>query len=259
MIKLTCLLLLTISSSVCAQLAFFNMPNPDMLPDIGYAYSEFDVYHSLKGNTTANALVPRFSIQATTFLEVGTNFWINADDPQDPNRAVLATKWKINVWKKNTITMTLSPGSWTSFYFDNETPLKNLIYTFIGFNHEEGPKAYTRLMLGGYAKYFGDNPTTYGLIAGIEHRFNDHLEFVSDYFQGGGEGFGWATGIVFYAADNGHNLPIYLAYQLDNESRDSDVLIVQVGWFFRMFGKKGSDKVGSRDMRHSIYHVAAGS
>ncbi len=220
------------------QLSFFNMPNPDMLPAVGDAYAELDRYQSLKGQNAVNASVARLSVQATPFLEVGANFWFNPDHPQDPNRVVIATKWKIDLYKKGHITMTLSPGSWSSIYFTKETPMKNLIYTFVGFNHEEGPKAYTRLMLGGYTKYFGDNPVQYGMIAGIEHRFSDKIELVADYFQGTGEGFGLATGIVYYAADNGHNLPIYLAYQFDNEGSQNDVLLVQVGWFFRMFGKK---------------------
>lgn len=80
----------------------------------------------------------------------------------------------------------------------------------------------------------------YGAIAGIEHRFTDKFELVADYFQGTGEGFGLATGFVFYAADNGHNLPIYVAYQFDNETSQNDVFILQAGWFFRMFGKKES-------------------
>ena len=74
------------------QISFFNMPNPDMLPDVGYAYAELDVYRSLKGNESVNATVTRLSVQATPFLEVGTNFWFNPDHPQDPNRVVLATK-----------------------------------------------------------------------------------------------------------------------------------------------------------------------
>ncbi len=220
------------------QLSFFNMPNPDMLPAVGDAYAELDRYQSLKGQDAVNASVARLSVQAAPFLEVGANFWFNPDHPQDPNRVVIATKWKIDLYKKGHVTMTLSPGSWSSIYFTKETPMKNLIYTFVGFNHEEGPKAYTRLMLGGYTKYFGYNPVQYGMIAGIEHRFTDKIELVADYFQGTGEGFGLATGIVYYAADNGHNLPIYLAYQFDNEGSQNDVLLVQVGWFFRMFGKK---------------------
>ena len=220
------------------QLSFFNMPNPDMLPAVGDAYAELDRYQSLKGNKSVNADVARLSVQALPFLEVGTNFWFNPDHPQDPNRVVLVTKWKVNLFKKNHLTMTLSPGSWSSIYFLENTPMKNLLYAFVGLNHEEGPKAYTRLMLGAYTKHFGDNPVQHGLIAGIEHRFNDKIEVVADYFQGTGEGFGLAMGIVYYAADNGHNLPLYFAYQFDNEGRQNDVLLVQVGYFFRMFGKK---------------------
>ncbi len=249
--NLKIILLILLPTLSYGQLSFFNMPNPDMLPAVGDAYAELDRYQSLKGQDVVNASVARLSVQATPFLEVGTNFWFNPDHPQDPNRVVIATKWKIDLYKKKHVTMTLSPGSWTSIYFTKETPMKNLIYAFVGFNHEEGPKAYTRLMLGGYTKYFGDNPVQYGMIAGIEHRFTDKIELVADYFQGTGEGFGLATGIVYYAADNGHNLPIYLAYQFDNEGSQNDVLLVQAGWFFRMFGKKktttGSiDRSGNR-------------
>lgn len=228
------------------------MPNPDMLPAVGYAYAELDQYQSLKGNRSVNATVARFSVQPIKFLEVGANFWFNEDNPGDPNRTVLATKWKIDLYQKHPITVTLSPGSWTSFYYDPEIPMKNLLYAFLGFNHEEGPKAYTRLMLGGYARYQNGNPDQYGIIAGFEHRFSDKLEFVTDYFQGTGEGFGLATGIVFYAAEKGHNLPIYLAYQFDNEGSQNDVLIVQVGWFFNLFGKRvtpGSSP-GARSTNH---------
>lgn len=247
--KYALILAVFVPTLVYGQLSFFNMPNPDMLPAVGDAYGELDRYQSLKGNDAVNATVARLSVQATPFLEVGTNFWFNPDHPQDPNRVVLATKWKINLLHKKTITLSLSPGSWSSIYFDKETPMKNLVYAFIGFNHEEGPKSYTRLMLGGYTKYFGDNPVQYGLIAGFEHRFSDKLEFVTDYFQGTGEGFGLATGIVFYAADNGHNLPLYFAYQFDNEGRQNDVFLFQVGWFFRMFGKKENTTTGSLSRR----------
>ncbi len=233
------------------QISFFNMPNPDMLPEVGYAYAELDVYRSLKGNDPVNATVTRLSVQATPFLEVGTNFWFNPDHPQDPNRVVLATKWKINLMNQNTIALSLSPGSWSSIYFDKETPMKHILYTFLGFNHEEGPKSYTRFMLGGYTKFWGDNPVQYGLIAGFEHRFSDKLEFVTDYFQGSGEGFGLATGIVFYAAENGHNLPLYFAYQFDNDSRANDVFLFEVGWLFRMFGKKKA-ATGARYNRHAL-------
>ncbi len=235
--SLLSILLVPMALQVFSQISFFNMPNPDMLSDVGYAYAEMDLYRSLKGNDPVNATVTRISVQATPFLEVGTNFWFNPDHPQDPNRIVLATKWKINLFHKKTITLSLSPGSWSSLYFDKETPMKNIIYTFLGFNHEEGPKAYTRFMFGGYTKYWGDNPVQYGGIAGFEHRFSDKFEFVTDYFQGSGEGFGLATGIVFYAAEQGHNLPLYFAYQFDNDSRANDVFLFEIGWLFRMFGK----------------------
>lgn len=242
--------LLSLQLPAKCQISFFNMPNPDMLPDVGYAYAELDVYRSLKGNNAVNATVTRLSIQATPFLELGGNLWFNQDHPQDPNRFVLATKWKIPLFQKNTITLSLVPGSWTSFHFEKETPIKNLFYAFFGFNHEEGPKAYTRLMFGGYSKFFGDNPVQFGMIAGFEHRFSDKLEFVTDYFQGSGEGFGLATGIVFYAAQNGHNLPLYFAYQFDNDSRENDLLLFEIGWMFRMFDKN-REKVGARYQRQS--------
>ena len=235
--KVSVLLLALLPTLGYGQISFFNMPNPDMLPSVGSAYGELDRYQSLKGEDNVNSSVARLSVQATPFLEVGTNFWFNPDHPQDPNRVVLVTKWKIDVFKKNHLTMTVSPGSWSSVYFAENIPMKNLVYAFVGLNHEEGPKAYTRLMLGGYTKYWGENPVQYGIIAGIEHRFSDKFELVADYFQGTGEGFGLATGFVFYAAEDGHNLPIYVAYQFDNEGSQNDVLLLQVGWFFRMFGK----------------------
>ncbi len=235
--KVSVLLLALLPTLGYGQISFFNMPNPDMLPSVGSAYGELDRYQSLKGEDNVNSSVARLSVQATPFLEVGTNFWFNPDHPQDPNRVVLVTKWKIDVFKKNHLTMTVSPGSWSSVYFAENIPMKNLVYAFVGLNYEEGPKAYTRLMLGGYTKYWGENPVQYGIIAGIEHRFSDKFELVADYFQGTGEGFGLATGFVFYAAEDGHNLPIYVAYQFDNEGSQNDVLLLQVGWFFRMFGK----------------------
>lgn len=243
--------LLFLSFSSLGQISFFNMPNPDMLPDVGYSYTELDIYRSLRGNETVNATVTRISVQATRFLEVGTNVWFNADHPRDPNRIVLATKWKINLVQNEKIKLSLSPGSWTSFHFDKETPVKNLIYTFVGLNHMEGANAYTRLMLGGYTKYFGSKPVQYGMIAGIEHRFTRKFVFVTDYFQGSGEGFGLATGFVFYAMGKGSNLPLYFAYQFDNDSRANDLLLLEVGYFFRMFGKKKST-AESRLYRRSI-------
>lgn len=235
--KVSVLLLALLPALGYGQISFFNMPNPDMLPAVGYAYGELDRYQSLKGEDNVNSSVARLSVQATPYLEVGTNFWFNPDHPQDPNRVVLVTKWKIDVFKKNHLTITVSPGSWSSVYFAENIPMKNLVYAFMGLNHEEGPKAYTRLMVGGYTKHWGENAVQYGIIAGIEHRFTDKFELVADYFQGTGEGFGLATGFVFYAAEEGHNLPIYVAYQFDNEGRQNDVLLLQVGWFFRMFGK----------------------
>lgn len=229
-------ILLIVITTAKAQISFFNMPNPDMLQDVGYSYVEYDRYQSLKREGTVNASVFRASFQATKFLEVGANVWFNDDSPADPNRTVLVTKWKINLGQKGRLNFTLSPGSWTSVYYDG-TPLKNIAYSFIGLNHEEGPKSYTRLMFGGYGKY-QNGQSNYGMIAGVEHRFNDYIEFVADYFQGSGEGFGLATGIVFYAMGKGHNLPIYLAYQFDNDTRQNDLLLMQIGYFFRAWTTK---------------------
>jgi len=236
-------LLLSVSLSSKAQMSFFNMPNPDMLPDVGYAYAEYDRYQSLKGIESVNASVFRFSTQVTSYLEVGANAWFNSDNPEDPNRIVLATKWKANLFKKGNFTFTMSPGNWTSVYYDG-TAMKNIVYDFIGINHVEGPQAYTRIMIGGYGKHwnaapeFGQEELTFGMIAGLEHRFNNYIEFVADYFQGSGEGFGLAMGFVAYPLEKGHNLPIYLAYQFDNDSRDNDLLLFQVGYFFRAFTSK---------------------
>jgi hypothetical protein len=221
------------------QISFFNMPNPDMLAHPGAAYVEYDRYQTHKKNETVNASVVRFSFQATNFLEVGANTWFNADHPQDPNRVVLATKWKVVFYKKGDVTISMSPGNWSSLYFTENTATKHLLYNFIGFTHQEGPKAYTRLMLGGYGKFIGNiRNDTYGAIAGLEHRFNDRIEFVADYFQGSGEGFGLATGIVYYAMDEGHNLPLYFAYQFDNDSRLNDLILFQIGYFFSVVDKK---------------------
>jgi hypothetical protein len=130
----------------------------------------------------------------------------------------------------------MSPGSWSSIYFVEGTPSKNIFYDFVGLTLQEGPQKYTRLMVGGYGKYVGSNWTpTYGLIAGIEHRLNKKIEIVADYFQGSGEGYGLATGFVYYALNQGNNLPLYFAYQFDNDSRDNDLLLFEVGYFFRMW------------------------
>ena len=218
-----------------AQISFFNMPNPDMLAHPGAAYIEYDRYQTLKGTESVNASVVRFSYQTTKFLEVGVNTWFNSDHPGDPNRAVIATKWKTTLYNKGNITITMSPGNWSSIYFTENSPTKHLLYNFIGFTHQEGPKAYTRLMFGGYGKFIGNiKNDTYGCIAGIEHRFNDKIEFVADYFQGSGEGFGLASGIVYYAMDNGHNLPLYFAYQFDNDSRSNDLFLFQIGYFLSL-------------------------
>jgi hypothetical protein len=56
--------------------------------------------------------------------------------------------------------------------------------------------------------------------------------------RGSGEGFGLAAGIVYYAAEKGHNLPLYLAYQWDNDSRENDLILFQIGYFFRAWKQK---------------------
>jgi hypothetical protein len=226
------ILLCTVSYTTTAQISFFNMPNPDMLSHTGAGYMEYDRYQTVRGRSSVNASVFRMSFQASPILEVGFNTWVNPDHPEDPNRVVLLTKWRVPILTKEKITITMSPGNWSSVYL-KDNPMKNIIYNFFGFTHQEGPKAYTRLMLGGYGKYIGKfEQSTYGLIAGLEHRFNDRIEFVTDYFQGSGEGFGLALGIVYYAMDEGHNLPLYFAYQFDNDSRGNDLVLFQVGYFF---------------------------
>jgi hypothetical protein len=94
-------------------------------------------------------------------------------------------------------------------------------------------------MVGGYAKYWkdADDEFTTGLIAGIEQRLTRRLVFVTDYFQGSGEGYGVSPGFVFYAKDEGSNLPIYLAYQFDNDDRANDLLLLEIGYMFQLFGR----------------------
>jgi hypothetical protein len=86
----------------------------------------------------------------------------------------------------------------------------------------------------------GQKTFTSGVIAGVEQRLTKKLVFVADYFQGSGEGFGLAAGFVFYASENGKNLPLYLAIQRDNDSRKNDLIIAQVGYFFRAIKRKSS-------------------
>lgn len=225
-----------INKSFC-QISFFNMPNPDMLPAVGYSYLEYDQYQSLKGETPVNAYVTRMSFQTTKFLEVGANVWFNADAPSDPNRIVMATKWRI--WLKQTekIKLSMSPGSWTSFYFQGNTPMKNIVYDFLGFSVKHTETIYTRLMIGTYGKFQRTTASKFGLIAGVEQRLSKSLVFVTDYFGGSGEGYGLAPGLVWYALNKGTNLPFYLAYQIDNDSRKNDLLLVEIGYFIRVIKK----------------------
>ena len=238
------LLLTSIANSVTCQISFFNMPNPDMLPANGYAYAEYDHYQTVKSNKSVNADVFRLSVQATPFLEVGSNLWFNKENSSNPDKWVLATKWRIPIYKSDKIKISMSPGSWTSFYLHDNVQVKNILYNFFGFSIQHNENIYTRLMLGGYGKYWkyseeiGMEKFTSGLIAGVEQRLSKELVFVTDYFQGSGEGFGLATGFVFYALKGGQNLPIYLAYQFDNDSRENDLLIFELGYTFNFFGKK---------------------
>ncbi len=227
------LLPLLVANVCVGQISFFNMPNPDMLPEVGYLYAEYDRYQTLRSENTVNASVFRVSAQATKFLEVGTNWWFNADNPSDPNRVVIATKWKINLVDREKFKMSFSPGSWTSFYFEDEVPMRNIVYSFTGLTFYEGEHAYTRLMVGGYGRFIRNTNSQYGMIAGIEQRLTRSFELVADYFQGSGEGFGLAAGVVYYAMDNGTNLPLYLAHQWDNDSSANNLLLFEIGYFLR--------------------------
>jgi len=220
------------------QISFFNMPNPDMLPAVGYSYLEYDRYQSFKGMDSVNASVYRMSVQATKFLELGANIWQNADHPGDPNRAVLATKWRIWMHQSDKLDISMSPGSWTSIYLSEDQPVKNIFYDFVGMNFKHTQTIYTRVMVGGYGKYQKGQTSTYGMIAGLEQRLSKELVFVTDYFQGTGEGYGLAPGFVFYALDEGKNLPIYLAYQFDNESRDYDLILFEIGYLLKFWEPK---------------------
>jgi hypothetical protein len=222
-----------------AQISFFNMPNPDMLPAVGYSYAEYDQYLSLQGNRTVNASVARISFQTTTFLEVGANFWFNADAPADPNRVVVATKWRVWLYQGDKVKLSMSPGSWTSLYFQRPeiNPMKNIVYDFLGLTLNHTETIYTRLMLGGYGKFQRNRDNQFGLIAGVEQRLSKSLVFVTDYFSGSGEGYGLAPGFVWYALDNGTNLPLYFAYQFDNDSRKNDLFLFEIGYMFRAWTK----------------------
>lgn len=75
-----------------AQVSFFNMPNPDMMPAVGYSYVEYDHYQSLTGESSVNAYVARMSLQTLPYLEVGANFWINKETGKTLDKVVLAHK-----------------------------------------------------------------------------------------------------------------------------------------------------------------------
>lgn len=224
-----------------AQLSFFNMPNPDMFPDVGYSYVEFDQYASLKGNANVNASVFRAMLQPLPYLEVGSNLWFNRELSSNPDKLVISTKWRLWLKKNERIKLSLSPGSWSSFYFQRDIAVKNIVYTFAGLSVNHSDVIYTRLMLGGYGKHWKEAPDLGqkeiqgGLMAGLEQRLSKKLVFVTDYFQGSGEGFGLATGLVFYLLNNGNNLPVYLAYQFDNDGRQNDLIVFEIGYFFRVY------------------------
>ena len=244
-LDILCALLIFISVNTAqAQLTFFNMPNHDMFQDVGYSYAEYDVYQSVKNNNAVNAQVFRIMVQPLKFMEMGTNIWFNKELPSNPDKIVLSTKWRVWLYKNEKVKLSLVPGSWTSFYFDKNIPIKNIGYAFLGFSVKHTEDIYTRLMFGAYGKYWkhaadlGQDKFTSGFIAGLEQRLSKKLVFVTDYFQGSGEGFGLATGFVFYAMNKGTNLPLYLAYQFDNDSRKNDLMIGQIGYFFRAFKKK---------------------
>lgn len=241
---IVCFILICFAQRLSAQLTFFNMPNPDMFPDVGYAYAEYDRYQSVKDNKAVNADVTRIAYQLTPFVEVGTNLWFNKELSNNPDKIVLSTKWRVWLHRDSKIKICLSPGSWSSFYFDGDIPVKNIVYSFIGLHFSHSEVIYTRLMLGGYGKHWkhaeslGQKEFTKGIIAGIEQRLSKKLVLVSDYFQGSGEGFGLAFGFVFYALNDGQNLPLYLAYQKDNDSSENDLVIAQIGYFFRATKKR---------------------
>lgn len=227
-----------------AQISFFNMPNPDMLPAVGYSYVEYDQYQSLKGEKAVNAYVPRISLQALPYLEVGANFWMNKETSKALDKLVLAHKWRIWLYQSEKLKVSMSPGGWHSIYFGKNYSPKHLLYDFVGVTINHSDVIYTRLMVGGYMKIWKNAPavqdvkkTSFGALAGIEQRINRSLVFVTDYFQGSGEGYGLAPGLVYYATENGSNLPIYLAYQIDNDERKNDLLLFEIGYMFQMFGK----------------------
>jgi hypothetical protein len=180
--------------------------------------------------------VPRISVQATPFLEVGTNWWFTPD----PNKVVIATKWRIWIYQGQKIKISMSPGSWQSIFFTKGSSLrttKHLFYDFLGLSIQHSEIIYTRLMFDGYGRYSGISKPNYGAIAGLEQRLSKSLVFVVDYFGGSGEGYGLAPGFVWYVLENGNNLPIYFAYQFDNDTRKNDVILLEIGYTFQLFRK----------------------
>ena len=236
---------LFLAPTVSAQISFFNMPNPDMMPAVGYSYTEYDQYQTLKDNKNVNAYVPRISVQALPYLELGTNFWFNKETGNTLDKVVLAHKWRIWLYQSDKYKISMSPGGWHSIYLDKNLSPKHLLYDFVGLTIKHSDVIYTRLMFGGYMKYWRNAPaiqdikkTSFGALAGLEQRIGRSLVFVTDYFQGSGEGYGLAPGFVYYATENGNNLPIYLAYQIDNDDRKNDLLLFEIGYMFQLFGKK---------------------
>jgi hypothetical protein len=237
-------LVLCLPNVLRAQISFFNMPNPDMLPAVGYSYFEYDQYQTLRNNKSVNAYVPRLSYQATPFLEVGANVWFNKEHDNVPERVVIATKWRAWLYQSPKIKVSMSPGFWESIYFNH--PMKHLVYDFFGLTINHTDVIYTRLMFGAYGKYWKVGPEqsipykkfTKGVMAGVEQRLTKGLVFVTDYFSGSGEGYGLAPGLVWYVTENGNNLPLYLAYQIDNDSKKNNLLLFEIGYFFNVFGPK---------------------
>ncbi|MBX7151278.1 hypothetical protein K1X84_06525 [bacterium] len=228
-----------------AQVSFFNMPNPDMMPRVGYSYVEYDQYQTLKDNKAVNAYVPRISIQALPYLELGANFWFNKETTKSIDKVVLAHKWRIWLYQSEKYKISMSPGGWHSIYTDGDLSPKHLLYDFVGLTIQHSDVIYTRLMAGGYMKHWKNAPkiqdvkkTSFGALAGLEQRISKSLVFVTDYFQGSGEGYGLAPGFVYYATENGGNLPIYLAYQFDNDDRKNDLLLFEIGYMFQLFGEE---------------------
>lgn len=117
-----CSMLVLFSGTLSAQISFFNMPNPDMLPAVGYIYTEYDHYQTLKGTEAVNAYVPRVSVQVRPYLELGANLWFNKETNSTPDKLVLANKWRVWLYRSDRYKISMSPGSWQSIYFKKSRP-----------------------------------------------------------------------------------------------------------------------------------------